>query len=113
MFARWAAYSGEHWGTALENLRTITTYSPRIRPSRWLISASLAVVLLGGFGVDQVRAESLHGALAGAYKYNPRLEAERAKLRADDEEVPRAKSGYRPRLNASADVGATVERINP
>ena len=78
-----------------------------------MISASLAVVLLGGFGVDQVRAESLHGALAGAYKYNPRLEAERAKLRADDEEVPRAKSGYRPRLNATADVGATSERVNP
>ena len=101
------------WGTALENLRTITAYSPRIRPSRWLISASLAVVLLGGFSSGGVRAESLHGALAGAYTYNPRLEAERAKVRADDEEVPRAKSGYRPRINATADIGATSQRTNP
>src|SRR5690606_26111495 len=44
-------------------------------------------------------------ALTAAYKFNPRLDAERATLRATDEEVPRARSGYRPQVFGSADVG--------
>ncbi|MCL4768426.1 MAG: TolC family outer membrane protein [Hyphomicrobiaceae bacterium] len=44
-------------------------------------------------------------ALTSAYKFNPRLDAERARLRATDEEVPRAISGYRPQIFGSADVG--------
>lgn len=62
-----------------------------------LISSSLAV--------GPVFAETLRQALSGAYKYNPKLDAERARLRATDEEVPRALSGYRPTVAASADVG--------
>ncbi len=50
-------------------------------------------------------AETLRQALTSAYKFNPRLDAERARLRATDEEVPRAKSGYRPQVFGSADVG--------
>ena len=50
-------------------------------------------------------AETLHQALTAAYKFNPRLDAERARLRATDEEVPRALSGYRPLIFGSADVG--------
>jgi outer membrane protein len=52
-----------------------------------------------------VGAETLREALALAYRTNPRLDAERARLRATDEEVPRAKSGYRPRASANADTG--------
>lgn len=50
-------------------------------------------------------AETLHQAMTAAYKFNPRLDAERANLRATDEEVPRALSGYRPQIFGSADVG--------
>ena len=41
-----------------------------------------------------------------AYVGNPSLNAQRASTRATDENVPRALSGYRPRVNATADVGA-------
>ncbi|HJU32052.1 MAG TPA: TolC family outer membrane protein, partial [Hyphomicrobiaceae bacterium] len=49
-------------------------------------------------------AETLLQALASAYKFNPRLDAARATLRATDEEVPRALSGYRPVVTGSADT---------
>lgn len=54
--------------------------------------------------------ETLKQALASAYKFNPRLDAERARLRATDEEVPRAQSGYKPVITGSADIG--YERTN-
>ena len=51
--------------------------------------------------VSAVRADTLDDALASAYARNPRLNAERAKLRATDENVPQALSGYRPQLSAA------------
>jgi outer membrane protein len=49
-------------------------------------------------------AETIDSALARAYHNNPNLNAQRANVRATDENVPRAKSGYRPRVGASADI---------
>ncbi|HEY8567456.1 MAG TPA: TolC family outer membrane protein [Beijerinckiaceae bacterium] len=51
-------------------------------------------------------AETLESALARAYGGNPTLNAQRASVRATDENVPRAKSLSRPRINATADAGA-------
>ena len=50
------------------------------------------------------RAETLDQALANAYLINPALNAERARLRATDEQVAVAKSGLRPNISASGDV---------
>src|SRR5919197_3754625 len=50
-------------------------------------------------------AETLSQALNATYKTNPRLDAERARLRATDEEVSRANGGYLPTILGSADVG--------
>ena len=50
-------------------------------------------------------AETLAGALALAYRNNPQLNAQRAIVRQTDENVPQALSGYRPRVNATAQVG--------
>ncbi|WEX87233.1 outer membrane channel protein TolC [Sinorhizobium garamanticum] len=47
-------------------------------------------------------AETISGAMAKAYANNPDLNAARAGLRATDEGVPIAKSGYRPQISASA-----------
>jgi outer membrane protein len=91
------------------NRRAKTIDGRRTKHNCWLVSVSVAVFLLAGYG-SQAHAETLRGALAAAYKYNPDIEAERANLRATDEEVPRAKSGYRPRLNANADIGAVNRR---
>lgn len=54
-------------------------------------------------------AETLPSALAKAYMGNPDLNAGRASLRATDENVPRALSGYRPTVAASATAGASYE----
>ncbi len=51
------------------------------------------------------QAETLREALAAAYASNPTLEAERARLRASDEGVALAGSGWRPTITASADAG--------
>jgi outer membrane protein len=53
----------------------------------------------------ELRAETLNDALAQAYRYSPQLDAQRATLRATDEDVARANSGYRPSITAQADVG--------
>lgn len=63
--------------------------------------AALAV----GLGFSPAQAQSLTDALAQAYQTNPALEAARAELRAVDENVPQARSGFLPTLNASADAG--------
>lgn len=71
----------------------------RARPA---MSAVLALSML--FSGPAV-AETLREALTLAYRTNPKLDAERARLRSSDEEVPRAKSGYRPKAAVSADSG--------
>jgi len=48
---------------------------------------------------------SLYDALAMAYSSNPQLTAERAKLRATDENVPQALAGWRPTVSISAQDG--------
>ncbi|MFC0283326.1 TolC family outer membrane protein [Camelimonas abortus] len=55
-----------------------------------------------------VMAETMDGALAKAYLANPNLNSQRASLRAADENVAIAKSGMRPRINATASVGYTA-----
>jgi outer membrane protein len=50
-------------------------------------------------------AESLPDALARAYQTNPLLNAERARQRATDENVPQALAGYRPQIIASLSTG--------
>ncbi|MEX0851825.1 MAG: TolC family outer membrane protein [Bauldia sp.] len=52
-------------------------------------------------------AETLAEAMASAYANNPTLNAERAGLRAIDEGVPQALSGYRPTVTGSADAGVS------
>ncbi len=72
---------------------------------------SIKTLLLAGMAVSAlltagaVQAETINGALALAYQSSPDLNAQRASLRATDEQVPRAKSGYLPRLNASSSLG--------
>ena len=50
-------------------------------------------------------ADTLEWALVQAYQNNPSLNAQRAALRATDENVPQALSGYRPKLAVTANAG--------
>ncbi len=71
---------------------------------RILLGAVAAVAVGAVMSAGPVSAETIREALASAYKYNPQLDAQRALLRASDEDVARANSGYRPKVNATADV---------
>ena len=51
-------------------------------------------------------AQSLEAALAYAYANNPQLNAQRAQVRATDENVPTALAGYRPRASITANAGS-------
>ena len=51
-------------------------------------------------------ADTLLGSLVLAYQNNPTLNAQRASVRATDEGVPQALSGYRPRVTFNGSVGS-------
>lgn len=59
---------------------------------------AVATVMTGTFSAS---AETLEEALAAAYSSNPQLMAQRAALRATDETVSSAKSGYLPNLSGT------------
>lgn len=70
---------------------------PNIRRTVEAAAFSAALALLS----MPVSAETIMGAMEKAYVNNPDLNAARAALRATDEGVPIAKSGYRPQVEAS------------
>ncbi len=72
---------------------------------RRLVLAVAAVVATVSLGLAPARAETLLEALASAYGNNPTLNAQRAALRATDEGVPQALSGYRPTVSGSFSGG--------
>lgn len=76
----------------------------------------LAAIAAANFSVLQpsiANAETLNEALAAAYAYSPRLDAERARLRGTDEDVARAMSGYRPSITAEGDVNKVHNKTDP
>jgi outer membrane protein len=76
-------------------------------------TAVLAVMLCGALATPAM-AVDLNEALAQAYAGNPTLEAARAQLRATDEAVPEALSGWRPTVVGTAEGGKTwVEQNTP
>ena len=66
-------------------------------------AASLGWLAATG-ALSAVTAESLNQALSATYQYNPQIDAQRARLRATDEQVAIAMSGYRPKINANGDI---------
>ena len=72
----------------------------------WKHFGAFAVALWLGSGSSSsglpAVADTLEWALVQAYQNNPSLNAQRASLRATDENVPQALSGYRPKLSVTA-----------
>ena len=60
--------------------------------------------------IDLSAAETLQEALVKAYQTNPQLNAERARQRGTDENVPQALAGYRPQIVASLGAGLQAVR---
>ena len=78
----------------------------RMNASRLGLRAILALgvaVVLATPATAQVR--TLNDALALTYATNPTLLAARAQLRAVDENVPQALSGWRPQVSITANAG--------
>jgi outer membrane protein len=71
---------------------------------RLKLASACAAAFVAAAG-PSVAAETLSGALGRAYTNTPELNAARANVRAVDESVPQALSGYRPRVTGTADVG--------
>jgi len=68
--------------------------------------AALMIASMGGVAMtSSAQALSLAEALASAYTNNPQLEAQRALLRAVDEQVPQAMAGWRPTVTLNGTAG--------
>jgi outer membrane protein len=79
--------------------------------SGWRRSRAIAVIAAAAALAPGVaRADTLPWALIQAYVNNPQITAQRAAVRATDESVPAALSGYRPR--ASATYTATEQYLD-
>lgn len=75
---------------------------------RWqkaLALAGVALIYAADGAYQTASAETMNSALAAAYKNNPTIRAQRAAVRATDEGVPQALSGWRPTITASGDYG--------
>lgn len=82
----------------------------RTRPARrlrgrLLLAASASLVFVFAAAQGGAVAETLAGAIAKAYRSNPDLGQQRAAVRVTDENIPRQKSGYRPRVSVTGDIG--------
>ena len=74
--------------------------------------AAAAVLLLACMGPAPVLADTIEAALVRAYQNNPQLNAQRAAVRATDENVPQALSGYRPKVALTASLGYQYTDLN-
>ncbi len=87
-----------------------TAPRPGVAAGGAAMAAIFAGLLVGLAPGNRAEAESLNEALVQAYINNPDLRAERAGLRATDEAVPQALSGWRPTVTLSGSAGQTVAR---
>src|SRR5450755_4544780 len=69
---------------------------------RRFVAYGVVVCAIGHAGAC---ADTLPGALMQAYVNNPQLNSQRAVVRATDEGVPQALSGYKPRVTANGSIG--------
>ena len=82
------------------------------RRRRQFAPATILVAVLACAGIPhRACADTLEAALAQAYLNNPQLNAQRALVRATDEGVPQALSGYRPRVSATANLSAQTNNV--
>jgi outer membrane protein len=76
--------------------------------SGFSLAASAVISMLAN--PASAAAESLSDALVKAYQSNPQLNAERARQRGTDENVPQALAGYRPQVAANFGAGLQAVR---
>ncbi|WP_458761031.1 TolC family outer membrane protein [Afipia sp. TerB] len=77
----------------------------------WQFAGAAAAALMLCTATTPVLADTIEAALARAYQNNPQLNAQRASVRATDENVPQALSGYRPRIAVTASAGSQYSDV--
>lgn len=77
---------------------------------RVALRMTLGVTLGTALAAAPAGADTLAEALVSAYQANPQLNANRAKQRANDENVPQALAGYRPQIMATLSSGLQAVR---
>jgi outer membrane protein len=73
-------------------------------------AALLAVLVCATTCATVVLGQTLNDTLVSAYHFSPIIQAERARLRAIDENVPQARAGFLPSVSASGDARITNTR---
>ena len=81
-----------------------------MRGVKAITGAAASVLLLALMGPMPALADTIEAALVRAYQNNPQLNAQRATVRATDEGVPQALSGYRPKVAVTASAGYSIYR---
>jgi len=76
-----------------------------MRGVKAISGAAVSALLLAVMGPMPALADTIEAALVRAYQNNPQLNAQRATVRATDESVPQALSGYRPKVALTASAG--------
>lgn len=69
-----------------------------------VVAAGAGLLLSAAIVPTEAYADTLEWALIQAYQNNPQINAQRAFVRATDETVPQALSGYRPRVSLSGSI---------
>ena len=82
---------------------------PKLRlQAGWLVALCVAASAVI-HGSARASAETIASALSKAYIGNPQLKADQARQRATDEQVPQAKSGWRPTVTTNSDIRKTYQ----
>ncbi len=82
--------------------------------SRFALSGLCGAALIVSASIaGPAHADSLKNALASSYLFNPTLKAKRSELRSTDEEVPIAKSGFRPRISGTIENSLQDQTSRP
>jgi outer membrane protein len=78
-----------------------------------LLRGAIAAGLVSAVFMSPALADSFKQALLNAYRSNPTLQGDRARQRGTDEQVPAAKSGWRPTITAQGSISHVYSGLNP
>jgi outer membrane protein len=79
--------------------------------NRWRCGLAALAAGVCALTAGPARGDSLPEALVRTYQGNPQLNAERARLRGIDENIPQALAGYRPQIIAGLSAGLQAVRV--
>lgn len=97
------------WGRFVRGLTVVYLKRPTLRlHASWFAATCMAVAAIMNQPAT-ANAETIASALAKAYVGNPQLKADQARQRATDEQVPQAKSGWRPTVTTNTEVSKNYQ----